>query len=249
MALFCLDLDEPHSPDGALIDGVFGLLHQGQKSGIFRYHELYGSLPRGVDHPLGLFQVTGNRLFHQNVLPVVGRVQGVFTMEIVGSKEIQGLNPRVPGCILVSAKEVPAVEHAAVLLCPVLIPAGEEKLYMFIQRAYRPGHGNGILPASHYTESQSHFLNYPPCIFRKGGADRCPLGHERPSCSEGRRTPHRLEPEQYPWLNVKLFVGLWTRFPYPACATQGVPRRANALSCNSSLRITATKAKLPGFPR
>ena len=58
-----------------------------------------------------------------------------------------------------------------------------------------------------------------------------------------------LEPEQYPWLNVKLLVGLWTRFPYPACATQGVPRRANALSCNSSLRITATKAKLPGFPR
>lgn len=54
---------------------------------------------------------------------------------------------------------------------------------------------------------------------------------------------------KYPWLNVKLFVGLWTRFPYPACATQGVPRRANALSCNSSLRITATKAKLPGFPR
>ena len=27
---------------------------------------------------------------------------------------------------------------------------------------------------------------YPPCIFRKGGADRYPLGHERPSCSEGR---------------------------------------------------------------
>ena len=27
-----------------------------------------------------------------------------------------------------------------------------------------------------------------PCIFRKGGADRCPLGHERPSCSEGRPT-------------------------------------------------------------
>ena len=63
------------------------------------------------------------------------------------------------------------------------------------------------------------------------------------------RTYPKSEPEQYPWLNVKLFVGLWTRFPYPACATQGVPRRANALSCNSSLRITATKAKLPGFPR
>ena len=61
--------------------------------------------------------------------------------------------------------------------------------------------------------------------------------------------PSRIEPEQYPWLDVKLFAGLWTRFLYPACATQGVPRRANALSCNSSLRITATKAKLPGFPR
>ena len=66
---------------------------------------------------------------------------------------------------------------------------------------------------------------------------------------QGSPHPSRTEPEQYPWLNVKLFVGLWTRFPYPACATQGVPRRANALSCNSSLRITATKAKLPGFPR
>ena len=61
--------------------------------------------------------------------------------------------------------------------------------------------------------------------------------------------PSRIEPEQYPWLDVKLFAGLWTRFLYPACATQGVPRRANALSCNSSLGITATKAKLPGFPR
>ena len=99
-----------------------------------------------------------------------------------------------------------------------------------------------------------------PCILKlvcdnqftkgdQGAADRNLLGHGRPDISEGRRTPHGLEPEQYPWLNVKLFVGLWTRFPYPACATQGVPRRANALSCNSSLRITATKAKLPGFPR
>ena len=65
-------------------------------------------------------------------------------------------------------------------------------------------------------------------------------------------SPHlhpRVEPEQYLWLDVKLFAGSWTRLLYPACGTQGVPRRANALSCNSSLRITATKAKLPGFPR
>ena len=39
------------------------------------------------------------------------------------------------------------------------------------------------------------------------------------------------------------------RFCYAANGTHGVPRRARAFSCNSSLRITATKATLPGFPR
>ena len=39
----------------------------------------------------------------------------------------------------------------------------------------RPGGEEGARPCA-------------PCIFRKGGADRCPLGHERPSCSEGRPT-------------------------------------------------------------
>ena len=78
------------------------------------------------------------------------------------------------------------------------------------------------------------------------------FGHVR-DLAESVQNPGTCGPEaaayKYPWLNVKLFVGLWTRFSYPACATQGVPRRANALNCNSSLRITATKAKLPGFPR
>ena len=82
-----------------------------------------------------------------------------------------------------------------------------------------------------------------------GAADRMLLGHGRPLYSEGRRTHTEVEPAQYLWLDVKLFAGSWTRLLYPACGTQGVPRRANALSCNSSLRITATKAKLPGFPR
>ena len=36
---------------------------------------------------------------------------------------------------------------------------------------------------------------------------------------------------------------------YPGPTIQGVCRRASAFNCNSSLRITATKAKLPGFPR
>ena len=35
---------------------------------------------------------------------------------------------------------------------------------------------------------------------------------------------------------------------YAVSGTHGVPRRARAFSCNSSLRITATNATLPGFP-
>ena len=95
-----------------------------------------------------------------------------------------------------------------------------------------------------------HELLFRSPLYLNNGRDR----PDHPRSSRGRSSAgssrlSKSEPEQYPWLNVKLFVGLWTRFPYPACATQGVPRRANALSCNSSLRITATKAKLPGFPR
>ena len=82
-----------------------------------------------------------------------------------------------------------------------------------------------------------------------GAADRFLLGHGRPSRSEGRRTHSRIEPEQYPWLGVKVFVGLKSRCLYAGHTTQGVCRRASAFNCNSSLRITATKAKLPGFPR
>ncbi len=43
---------------------------------------------------------------------------------------------------------------------------------------------------------------------------------------------------------VKLFYDAGT-----PSSTHGVPRRAIACSCNSSFRITATKATLPGFPR
>ena len=60
---------------------------------------------------------------------------------------------------------------------------------------------------------------------------------------------HGLEPEQYPWLGVKVFAKLRSRYLYPGRTTQGVCRRASAFNCNSSLRITATKAKFPGFPR
>ena len=70
------------------------------------------------------------------------------------------------------------------------------------------------------------------------------------SCAaSGRWTPPAPWPEQYPWLGVKVFVKLRSRYLYAGRATQGVCRRASAFNCNSSLRITATKAKFPGFPR
>ena len=56
------------------------------------------------------------------------------------------------------------------------------------------------------------------------------------------------EPEQYPWLDVKLSGGVPIRMVYHVEGTHGVPRRARAFSCNSNLRITATNATLPGFP-
>ena len=65
-----------------------------------------------------------------------------------------------------------------------------------------------------------------------------------------RRSPllNSAEPEQYPWSDVKSFGELPKRAAYPADGTHGVPRRARAFSCNSSLRITATNATFPGFP-
>ena len=75
------------------------------------------------------------------------------------------------------------------------------------------------------------------------------LGHGRPFYSEGRRIRTEVEPEQYPWLDVKPSGGLPVISVYQVEGTHGVPRRARAFSCNSSLRITATRATLPGFPR
>ena len=81
-----------------------------------------------------------------------------------------------------------------------------------------------------------------------GAADRHLLGHDRPSSSEGRRAPYMQSPHSIRgWEST--FLESAIRFVYPANGTHGVPLRARAFSCNSNLRITATKATLPGFPR
>ena len=45
------------------------------------------------------------------------------------------------------------------------------------------------------------------------------------------------------------FCGILRTCGHPACGAQGVPLRATALSWSRILRITATTATFPGFPR
>jgi hypothetical protein len=55
---------------------------------------------------------------------------------------------------------------------------------------------------------------------------------------------------KYPCWMSRVFPAFWSWCPvYSVFGTQGVPRRATPLSMSSSLRITATNATLPGFPR
>ena len=54
---------------------------------------------------------------------------------------------------------------------------------------------------------------------------------------------------KYPCWMSRVFPAFWSWPVYSVFGTQGVPRRATALSMSSSLRITATNATLPGFPR
>ena len=48
---------------------------------------------------------------------------------------------------------------------------------------------------------------------------------------------------------MKHYRHIFSRFDNPHCSVQGVPLRATAFNCNSSLRATATRATLPGLPR
>ena len=50
-------------------------------------------------------------------------------------------------------------------------------------------------------------------------------------------------------LDVKPFCEFSETLIYELCGTRGVPLRATAFSCSRSLRITATTATLPAFPR
>ena len=45
------------------------------------------------------------------------------------------------------------------------------------------------------------------------------------------------------------FCGILRTCGHPACGAQGVPLRATALNWSRILRITATTATFPGFPR
>ena len=63
------------------------------------------------------------------------------------------------------------------------------------------------------------------------------------------RVRHPKDKPKYPCWMSRVFPAFWSRPVYSAFGTQGVPRRATAFSMSSSLRITATNATLPGFPR
>ncbi len=111
-------------------------------------------------------------------------------------------------------------------------------------------------PTVYRTLNRRHFplrMILTPCILtlamEPSAADRYPQGHDRPSGSEGRRAPYKPSPNSIRGRTSSFFGELPTRFVYTADGTHGVPRRARAFNCNSSLRITATKATLPGFPR
>ena len=59
----------------------------------------------------------------------------------------------------------------------------------------------------------------------------------------------RARVRKYPCWMSRVFAAFWSWPVYSAFGTQGVPRRATAFSMSNNLRITATKATLPGFPR
>ena len=119
-------------------------------------HQRDARVPSDPDELFGLGHGAGDRLLHEDVLRVSGGEQDVFEVYVVWGNEVDGVDARVAGRLLVAGEEshaaVPVIEVARLLN----VTAGEEEVDALQGAASIAQDVLGVLSQAGYTQRQGH---------------------------------------------------------------------------------------------
>ena len=120
-----LNLDQPYVSKAAAVDDFLGSFHRGHEPVVLRHHQ--GDPGGGSRSYYGrpFSHGASDGFFEKDVLAAGGGQPGVLEMQVMGSANVKGLNPRVVRRFGVGAEKTGASELSSVHPGAIDLPAGE----------------------------------------------------------------------------------------------------------------------------
>ena len=122
---------------------------------IFGHHQGNPGIRDCPDYGLGIFERMGQGFFNQDVLAVRDAQFAVPPVQVVGSADVQGIDPAVFRSLPVAAEAVLSAKAAAVFFRPGRVPAGEKQVNFIVELGQAAGEVGGILAAAYYAQGES----------------------------------------------------------------------------------------------